>query len=171
MPKRKLNRTKVVKKLTLGQEIGKVLGNYLMTQFILMLLVGFGAWGLLSLLKVGYGILLAIITGALSGVPGFGMTISAIIIAVVAVLDKSSMWPGSSAWLEALIVLVVFFIFNKIIDLVVAPIFLGKTVKINPLVIILLIAVGTVTLGIAGAILAVPIYLVIKTVANHFNNK
>jgi predicted PurR-regulated permease PerM len=145
MPKAK---SKTIKKLSLGQEILKVLGNYLATQFILMLLVGFATWGILNLLKVNYSILLAIITGTLSGVPGFGMTLAAIIAAVVAILDGSNMWTNSPGWLEALIVLVAFFVFNKIIDLIIAPIFLGKATKVHPLIVILLTLWGTIWLGI-----------------------
>ena len=171
MPKSKSKKIKPTKKSTLGQEIGKTLGNYLTTQFVLMAIVGLGTWGILTLLKVDYAILLAVITGTLSGVPGFGMTFSAIITAVVAILDKSNMWTNSPGWLEALIILAIFFVFNKIIDLIIAPIFLGKTTKIHPLVVILLVAIGTVFFGILGAILAVPLYLVVRTIVEHFSGK
>mgnify|MGYP000964670707 CR=1 FL=1 len=169
MPRSKSTKTKINNKTSLSKEIGKVLGSYLTTQFVLMIIVGFASWGILSLLKVDYAVLLAILTGAFSGVPGFGMTFTTIIIAVVAILDKSNMWTGSPGWLEAIIILAVFFVFNKIIDLIIAPIFLGKTTKINPLLVILLVTFGTILLGISGAILAVPLYLVIRTIVGHYN--
>lgn len=171
MSKIKTKKIKSSKQPTLGQKIGKVLGNYLTTQFVLMVIVGFASWGILTLLKVDYAVLLAIITGVLSGVPGFGMFISTVVTGIVAILDKSPMWTNSPAWLEGLIVVAIFFVFNKIIDLVVAPIFLGKTTKINPLIVILLITLGTIFFGVLGAILAVPLYLVIKTIIEHFSGQ
>lgn len=173
MPRSKVKKSKIKSaggrsSRTLGSEIKKVLVNYLTTQFILMVLVGFAAWGVLSLLKVGYAVPLAIITGILSGIPNFGMFLSTIIAAVVAVMDGINMWTDSPAWLEALIVLVVFFIFNKVIDLIIAPVFLGKTNKINPLVIIVVVTIGTIFFGIPGAVLAIPLYLVARTAFGHF---
>ncbi len=156
---------------TLGGKIGKALLTYLTTQFVLMILVGLATWGILSLLHVGYPILLAVMTGVLSGVPGFGMTVSTIIIALVAILDNTNMWTNSPSWLEALIILVLFFVFNKFIDLIIGPIFLGKTNKVNPFVVVILVVLGTVFMGIPGAILAMPIYLVIKTTLEHFEGK
>lgn len=176
MPKQKAKKVKVtVKKHTpeqsLGQKIGKVLLNYFVTQFILMILVGVASWGLLTLLHVQYPITLAVVTGVLSGVPGFGMFVSTLAIMLVAILDKVSMWNGSPAWLEGMIVLVIFFVFNKIVDLIIAPIFLGKATKVNPLIMVILIIVGTIFFGVPGAILATPFYLVIRTTVKHFNER
>ncbi len=174
MPKTKAKKVKVIVKkhtlgMTLGQKIGKVLLNYIVTQFILMILVGIASWGILTLLHVQYPVTLAIVTGVLSGVPGFGMFVSTLAIMLVAILDKVSMWNGSPAWLEGIIVLIIFFVFNKLIDLVIAPIFLGKATKVNPFIMIILIIVGTVFFGVLGAILAVPLYLIIRTIIEHFS--
>lgn len=173
MPKTKAKKVKVtVKKYlpeeTLGAKIGKVLLNYFVTQFILMILVGVASWGILTLLHVQYPITLAVVTGVLSGVPGFGMFVSTLVIMLVAMLDKVSMWNGSPVWLEGIIILVIFFVFNKIVDLIIAPIFLGKATKVNPLIMIILIIIGTVFFGVLGAILVVPLYLVVRTIIVHF---
>lgn len=167
-------KVKVAKKevsLTLGQKIGKVLFGYFTTQFILMVLVGFASWGVLSLLHVKYAVLLGILTGILSGIPNFGIFIATVAVTLTAFFDKVNMWPGSSPWLEALVVLVIFVVLNKIVDLLIAPLFLGMTNKVNPLVVLSVVVLGTITFGVWGAILAVPIYLVIKTVVEHFLEK
>lgn len=173
MSKTKAKKVKVtikknIPEQTLGEKIGKVLFNYFVTQFILMILVGIASWGILTLLHVQYPITLAVVTGVLSGVPGFGMFVSTLAIMLVAMLDKVSMWNGSPAWLEGIIVLVIFFVFNKIVDLIIAPIFLGKATKVNPLMMIMLIIIGTVFFGVLGAILVVPLYLVVRTIIVHF---
>lgn len=168
MPKSKVKIKKKAPELTLDQKIVKVLVNYFTTQFILMVLVGFAAWGILELINVEYTVPLAVITGILSGVPVLGMFVSTIVTAVVAVLDDANMWTGSPAWLEGLIVIVIFFIFNKVVDWIIAPVFLGKATKVNPFIVILITTVGTISFGVVGAVLATPLYLVVKTIVEHF---
>lgn len=175
MPKSKAKkiRVKTTKKepqLSLGHKIGKVLVNYFTTQFILMTLIGVASWGILTLLKVKYALTLGILTGVLSGIPNFGMIIATIAATLVAFFDKANMWTGSPPWLEGVVILIIFFVFNKIVDMLVAPLFLGKTNKVNPFVVFLLVVLGTIFFGIWGAILAVPAFLVIKTVTEHFSN-
>lgn len=168
MPKTKAK--KVTKQQPLSRKISKVLVNYFTTQFILMVIVGLATWGILSLMNVQYAVLLAVVTGIMSSVPGFGMLTATVIIAIVAIFDNVGMWTNSPVWLEGLVVLTVFFIFNKIVDLALAPIFLGKATKLSPLTVILLVVLGTMFLGVWGAVLAVPIYLVIKTSVEHYRS-
>lgn len=166
MPKTKTK--KEAKQQPLSRKISKVLVNYFTTQFILMVIVGLATWGILSLMNVQYAVLLAVVTGIMSSIPGFGMLTATVIIAIVAIFDNVGMWTNSPAWLEGLVVLTVFFIFNKIVDLVLAPIFLGKATKLSPFTVILLVILGTMFLGVWGAVLAVPIYLVIRTSIEHY---
>lgn len=153
--------------LTLGSKIWKVLITYFKTQFILMLIVGLLTWGILFLLKVKFAIPLAILTGVLSGVPNFGIIIATIVATLVAIFDKVVFLPNATPLVEGLAVMVIFIILNKFVDLILAPIFLGKTNKVSPFVIFMITLLGTVLFGVAGAILAVPLYLVIKTVIEH----
>lgn len=166
MPKTKAK--KEAKQQPLSRKISKVLVNYFTTQFILMVIVGLATWGILSLMNVQYAVLLAVVTGIMSSIPGFGMLTATVIIATVAIFDNVGMWTNSPVWLEGLVVLTVFFIFNKIVDLALAPIFLGKATKLSPFTVILLVVLGTMFLGVWGAVLAVPIYLVIRTSIEHY---
>ncbi len=152
---------------TLGQKIWKVLLGYFTTQFILMVLVGLASWGILELLNVKYAVFLGILTGVLSAIPNFGIFIATLFITIITIFDNVTMWQGSSPWLEGLVVLIIFIVLNKIVDFLVAPLFLGATNKINPLVILLVVISGTIFLGIWGAIFSVPIYLVIRTAIEH----
>ncbi len=170
MPKVKSKSKKVVAPQTLGGKIGKALGNYITTQFILMLLVGFATWGILSLLNVKYSILLGIATGVLSGIPSFGMFIAVIAITLVAIFDKVVFLPKAPGIVEGIVVFLIFVLFNKLVDFLIAPIFLGKTNKVSPLALLLVTILGTVFFGVIGAILAMPLYLVIKTTIDHFRS-
>ena len=173
MPKSKSKKVKVTVKrkeprLTLGQRIGKVLIGYFTTQFILMIFVGVCSWAILDSLHVGSAVLLGVVTGVLSGVPGIGMLVSSVAAALVAVMDNISMWNGSQPWLEGIIVLAIYFIFNKLVDWIIAPLFLGKVTKANPFVIIILVGITTLILGPFGGLLAMPIYLIVKTTIEYY---
>lgn len=153
----------------LGGQIIKVLFAYFTTQFILMILVGLATWGILSLLNVRYAVLLGVITGVLSGIPNIGMFFATIAIVLITIMDKVNFWPNSSPIIEGLIVLIIFIVLNKFVDFLLAPIFLGRAVKINPIILFFVIILGTVLLGPAGAVLAVPILLVVRTIVKYYN--
>ncbi len=174
MSKTKSKKTRTVARkkesqVGLGAQIWKVLLAYFTTQFILMIIVGLATWGILSLLNVRYAILLGVFTGALSGIPNIGMFFATIAIVLVAIMDKVNFWPNSSPIIEGLIVLIIFIVLNKLVDFILAPIFLGRAVKLNPIILFFVIILGTVFLGPAGAVLAVPILLVVRTIVKYYN--
>lgn len=148
-----------------------VLVNYLKTQFVLMLIVTVLVWGILSLINVKYSIILAFFTGALSIIPFFGMTFASIAACLVAIFDMVVFLPNVHPIIEGLVILLIFFILNKFVDLLLAPLFLGKTNKINPILLILVVFFGTIFFGIMGAFLAVPILLVLKTTIEYYSGK
>ena len=155
---------------TLGEKIKKVLINYLTTQFILMVIVGLATWGILTLLNVRYVVLLAILTGVLSAIPNFGILVATVVASLVAVFDQVVFLQNVPSIIEGIVILVIFVLLNKFVDLFLAPFFLGKTNKINPLVVFLVILLGTIFFGVWGAIFAMPVFLIVKTVLEHFSN-
>lgn len=165
---KKTIRTKKEEK-SLGGQIVKVLFAYFTTQFVLMIIVGLATWGILSLLGIKYAILLGVITGILSGIPNIGMFFATIAIVLVAIMDKVNFWPNSSPIIEGLVVLIIFIVLNKLVDFILAPIFLGRAVKLNPIILFFVIILGTVLLGPAGAVLAVPVLLVVRTIVKYYN--
>lgn len=154
----------------LVDEIKIVLINYLKTQFVLMLIVTALVFWALSLLGVKYAVILAFGTGALSVVPFFGMTIASIIAGLVAIFDQVVFLPNMPSYVEGLVILLIFFILNKFVDLLLMPLFLGKTNKINPVILILVVFLGTAIFGIVGAFLAIPALLIIRTTWKHLRS-
>lgn len=161
--------TKTHTDLTLGSKIKKVLLNYLVTQFVLMVVVFLAAFVVLSLLKIKYALLLAIFTGAMSVVPNFGIVVSSLITGFVAAYDGIVFLPNAPTFVEGLIVAVILFLLNKLADTFLAPILLGRQSKINPVLIFVIVIMGTLLFGVVGALLAVPVVLVLKTVFDHYN--
>ena len=64
---------------------------------------------------------------------------------------------GTKGWVAALVLVAVFILENQLESHLLQPLVVGRMVKIHPLAIILVLAVGAAIAGIAGAIVAVPI--------------
>ena len=63
---------------------------------------------------------------------------------------------ATKGWIAAVILLVVFLVENQIESHLLQPLVVGRIVRLHPLAIILVLAVGGIVAGIAGAIVAVP---------------
>jgi predicted PurR-regulated permease PerM len=63
---------------------------------------------------------------------------------------------GTKGWIAALILLAVFLLENQVESHLLQPLVVGRVVRLHPLAIILVLAVGGIIAGIAGAIVAVP---------------
>jgi predicted PurR-regulated permease PerM len=63
---------------------------------------------------------------------------------------------GTKGWIAAVILLGVFLLENQIESHLLQPLVVGRIVRLHPLAIILVLAVGGIVAGIAGAIVAVP---------------
>ena len=68
---------------------------------------------------------------------------------------------ATKGWVAAVILLGVFILENQIEDHLLQPLVIGRIIRLHPLAIILVLAVGGIVAGIPGAIIAVPIAAVI----------
>src|SRR5690242_577578 len=64
---------------------------------------------------------------------------------------------GTKGWVAALVLVAVFILENQLESHLLQPLVVGRMVKIHPLAIILVLAVGAAIAGIAAAVVAVPI--------------
>ena len=63
---------------------------------------------------------------------------------------------GTKGWIAAVILLAVFVLENQLESHLLQPLVVGRMVRLHPLAIILVLAVGGIMAGIPGAIVAVP---------------
>jgi predicted PurR-regulated permease PerM len=63
---------------------------------------------------------------------------------------------GTRGWVAALVLVAVFILENQLESHLLQPLVVGRMVRLHPLAIILVLAVGGVVAGIAGAVVAVP---------------
>lgn len=141
------------------REIEVRLGSWVRGQLLLMFLVGLFVYIGLTLLRVEFALPLAIIAGVLEIVPMVGPIFSAI----PAVLVALTISP-----LLAVSVVALYFVVQQLENNIVVPFVMKRSVGLSPLVTIFALMVGGRLAGIVGAILAVPVVLVLQAVIGAF---
>ena len=155
-------------KIRLLDKLSIVLGGYAKTQLFLSVLVAIATWILLSFFHVRFALTLAVFTGVVSIVPVFGLLLSAVIAASVAMFDGADYFPNLPRIFDGLVVLISYGALNVLMDYVLSPFLVGKMIKINAFVLLFVVILGTAMFGMLGALFAVPVLLVIKTVIEHY---
>lgn len=131
------------------------LGAWLRGQILLSLLIGVLVYIGLLVLGIEAALPLAIIAAFLEVIPVIGP----IIAAIPAVLIALTISPVSAGLVAGL-----YFAIQQLEGHLVVPQVMKKAVGLNPLLVILAISVGGRLLGIGGALLAVPIAVVIQII-------
>lgn len=142
-----------VKKLLI--RIEEKLGGWLRGQLFLSLVIGTLTYVGLLILGVPYALPLAVVAGILEVVPVIGPIISAI----PAVLITLTISPVLSLGVTAM-----YFIIQQLENNLIVPQVMKRAVGLNPLAVILAIAIGSRLLGIVGALLAVPLTVVLQII-------
>lgn len=136
-------------------EVEEKLGAWLRGQLILSILIGVLSYIGLTILQIPYALPLAIIAGFLEVVPVIGPIISAIPAILLGLIISPVLAAGVAA---------MYFVIQQLESHIVVPQVMNKAVGLNPLIVILAIAVGGRLLGIGGALLAVPITVVVQVI-------
>jgi len=137
------------------KKIEQRMGSWVQGELLLMLLIGLLSYIGLVLLGVDFALPLAILSGLLEIVPTVGPIISAVP-AIIVGLATSPLLAGS--------IVILFFIVHQLENTLVVPFVMKKSVGLPPLLTIIALMIGGKLAGIAGAVLAVPVLLVIQEI-------
>ena len=124
------------------------MGHWLRGQLLLSVIIFFMVFIVLSIFGIKYALILALTAGIFEIIPYLGPLISAIPAVFFAFAQSPS---------KALLVLVLYFVIQRIENDIIVPKVLGKSIGLNPLVVILAILIGARVGGAIGALLAVPV--------------
>jgi predicted PurR-regulated permease PerM len=134
-------------------------GAYLAGQGVLCLAVGLLALAAYLLIGLPNALVLALIAGVLEAVPMIGPLLGAIPAAVIAL----SIGPSKLVW-----VILATIVIQQAESILLVPRVMRKAVGVNPFVSLLaLFAFGSL-LGIAGALMAIPIAAIVQLLLNRF---
>ncbi len=131
------------------------LGGWLRGELVLMFAVGLLSYIGLSFLRIDYALPLAIIAGLLEIIPVIGPIVSA----VPAVLVALSISPFLGLAAVAL-----YFIIQQLENNIIVPVVMKKAVGISPLIVIISLMVGSRLAGLAGAVLAIPVVVMMRAI-------
>lgn len=132
------------------------LGGWVRGQLILMFVIGLATYLGLTLMGVPYALPLGLLAGLLEILPNLGPTIAAVPALIVAYFAGGP------------ILLAVTFFFYIIIQQLennlIVPKIMKENVDVSPLATIVTILIGVQIGGVMGALLAVPAYIILRTV-------
>ncbi|MDD5147003.1 MAG: AI-2E family transporter [Candidatus Daviesbacteria bacterium] len=137
-------------------KIEEKLGAWLRGQLILSLIIGVLSYIGLTILNIPYALPLAMVAGIMEVVPVIGPIVSALPAIFLALTFSPVLSVG---------VAVMFLLIQQLENHLIVPQVMKRAVGLNPLVVILAIAIGGRLLGIAGALLAVPMAVVVQIIA------
>jgi len=141
----------------LVDEIERKLGGWVRAQTTLMVIVGVMSYFGLLLLGVDFVLPLALLAGMLEIIPNIGPTIAAVP-AILAGLVISPM--------TGLAVLALYFLIQQIENNLIVPQVMARETGVNPLITIIALIIGFRLAGIVGAVLAIPVVLLIQVIAS-----
>jgi predicted PurR-regulated permease PerM len=134
-------------------------GAYIAGQGILMLVVGSMALVAYWLIGLPYVLVLAFVAGVMEAVPLIGPLLGAVPAALVAL----SLGPDKLIW-----VIVATVVIQQLENSILVPRVMRRAVGVNPFVTLLaLFAFGSL-LGVAGALMAIPMAAIIQLLLNRF---
>lgn len=134
-------------------------GAYIAGQGILMLVVGSMALVAYWLIGLPYVLVLALVAGVMEAVPLIGPLLGAVPAALVAL----SLGPDKLIW-----VILATVVIQQLENSILVPRVMRKAVGVNPFVTLLaLFAFGSL-LGVAGALMAIPIAAIVQLILNRF---
>lgn len=131
------------------------LGGWIRGQVILMLLIGVIIYIGLSLFSIPFALPLAIMAGFLEILPNIGPTLSAVPAVILGFVSGGPVLGGA--------IIVFYLLVQQIENNFIVPKIMQANADVNPLVAILTILIGLKLNGVIGALLAIPFYIILRT--------
>jgi len=139
--------------------IGNQLGHWARAQLLLALFFGVAFGVGLWVLRVPYAVTLGVVGGILEVIPYVGGFTTVVLAVLVA---------STKGWLTIAGVLVWYTLVVQAEGHILAPKLMEKALGLHPLVVVIALFIGAESLGIFGALLAVPIAVVIQVLLDEF---
>ena len=143
---------KRVKKLILDVE--HKLGRWLLGQALISSIAGMTIGIILFLLNVPFALPMAVFVSLMSAIPNLGATLGVIPPLFVALVLHGP--------ITALIILLLFFIYQQVENNIITPKVMGNVMGLKPIFVIFTVAVFFILFGVWGAVLAVPSIVILR---------
>lgn len=144
--------------LNVVHKIGIQLGKYIRAWFTEAAIVGILSMIGLLIMGVKYAVIIGVVAGIANLIPYLGPVVGAVPAIVVSFVQTGS--------LEMVLPIIFLFAGIRILDdLVIVPTVYSRGAEMHPLTIVLLVLIAAELEGIAGMVLAMPLYTVFRVIA------
>ncbi len=149
------------KAVEIAHEVQHSLSTFLFTitliNAVLGLLVGFAAWAVGLPNPALWGVL----AGLLNFIPYFGPITGVAVLMIVGFVTFDEPW-------RAILPAIIYLVLHGVESNVITPLILGRRLTLNPLVIFISLMFWTWLWGIPGALLSIPMLMMMKILCDHF---
>jgi predicted PurR-regulated permease PerM len=140
-------------------KLGTVVGGFVRGQLLIALVIGVASSVVLGLIGLRYWLLVGIIAGVTNLVPLLGPIFAGVVGASIAFVTEGFGF--------AVLVVVAMTAVQQLDGNLMTPLIMGRTVRVHPLAVLLVVLVAGVLYGVFGMLFAVPIAAGVKVVAEH----
>ena len=141
------------------KNINRQLRDYIMGEFMIILLVSALMALALALFGFEYWLILGIIMGILNIIPYIGPVLGSVPILLIAAISG---WDRF--WLALILIVVV----QQIDNLVIQPHIIANSVKIHPVIVLVCVIAGNSIGNLIGMVLAIPVYIILRIMFKEF---
>ena len=133
---------------SVARDAARSVSGYMIGNLLISLCAGVAAFALLMILRVPNALVISIWVAFADLIPLVGATLGAVVAVAAAFLTSSSV---------GIIALVFFVVYQQFENSVLQTMVMSRTVKVNPLGVLLSVVLGAELFGAVGALLAVPL--------------
>jgi predicted PurR-regulated permease PerM len=138
-----------------GADCARSVTGYISGNLLISVICGSLTYVVLLILGIPFAGLIALFVGLADLVPLVGATIGGAVAVIAGFLHSTT---------AGLVVLVFFVLYQQLENHVLQPLIFARTVKLNPLTVIVAILLGVELLGVLGALLAIPVAGMIQVI-------
>lgn len=151
------------REVDIAQQVEAAVSRYLFTVTFINVSLGCVVGLAMYLLGVPNPILWGVMVAALNFIPYIGDIVSFTVLSIVGLLSFDQLW-------QSLLVPGVFYLLTAIEGYLITPLIVSRRLSLNPVVIIVSVLFWGWMWGVPGALLAVPILVVLKTLCDRIES-
>src|SRR5919107_1558188 len=139
-----------------SHDCAKTITGYITGNLLISIICGGLTFAVLAVMGVPYAGLIALFVGLADLIPLVGATLGAVIATLAAFVQSTT---------AGIVVIIFFVLYQQLEDHLLQPIIFARTVKVNPLTVLIAILIAVELAGILGALLAIPVAGIIQIIA------
>jgi predicted PurR-regulated permease PerM len=138
-----------------GHDCAKTITGYITGNLLISIICGSLTYAVLAIMGVPYAGLIALFVGLADLIPLVGATLGAVIATLAAFVESTT---------AGIVVIVFFVLYQQLENHLLQPLIFARTVKVNPLTVLIAILIAVELAGILGALLAIPVAGIIQII-------